>query len=102
MADWLREQGYRCDTAAAVAARPWPRSTARSYDLVLVDIRLGDGDGFDLLAHCRSKQPATAVIMITGYGTVEIGHRGDPRRGLRFPHQAADRRGTGDGDRAGA
>jgi DNA-binding NtrC family response regulator len=36
-----------------------------------VDIRLGDGDGFDLLTHCRKNYPATAVIMITGYGTVE-------------------------------
>ena len=24
----------------------------KNYDLLLVDIRLGDGDGFDLLAHC--------------------------------------------------
>ena len=38
---------------------------------MLADIRLGDGDGFDLLAHCRQNQPATAVILITGYGTVE-------------------------------
>ena len=53
----------------------WPRACAavdrKPYDLVLADIRLGDDDGFDLLAHCRKNHPATAVIMITGYGTVE-------------------------------
>ena len=43
----------------------------KAYDLVLVDIRLGDGDGFELLAYCRQKHPATPVILITGYGTVE-------------------------------
>jgi DNA-binding NtrC family response regulator len=43
----------------------------KSYQLLLLDIRLGDGDGFDLLTHCRKNYPATAVIMITGYGTVE-------------------------------
>jgi DNA-binding NtrC family response regulator len=32
---------------------------------------LGDGDGFDLLTHCRKKCPDTPVIMITGYGTVD-------------------------------
>ncbi len=52
-----------------------PRACAavdrKPYDLVLADIRLGNEDGFDLLAHCRKNHPATAVIMITGYGTVE-------------------------------
>jgi len=70
MADWLREMGYAVDTATNLA-----EGTAsvdrKPYDLVLVDIRLGDGDGFDLLAHCRKVRPAAAVIMITGYGTVE-------------------------------
>src|SRR5574340_788139 len=70
MADWLREQGYAIDTAAgrtdALAAIGRKR-----YDLVLADIRLADGDGFDILAHCRQQHPGTSVIMITGYGTVE-------------------------------
>jgi len=38
---------------------------------VLADIRLADGDGIDILAHCRKNHPATTVILITGYGTVE-------------------------------
>lgn len=70
MADWLREQGYTVDTAntyenslQAVDRKP--------YDLVLADIRLGEGDGFDLLAHCRQHHPNTTVILLTGYGTVE-------------------------------
>ena len=70
MADWLRSLGYQTDTASnlAEAAAAVDRKT---YDLVLVDIRLGEDDGFDVLAYCRQKQPAAAVIMITGYGTVE-------------------------------
>ena len=39
--------------------------------MVLTDIRLADCDGFDVLAHCRRHHPATAVIMITGYGSVD-------------------------------
>ena len=70
MADWLREQGYATDTASSLA-EGMAAVDRKSYDLALVDIRLGDGDGFDLLAHCRKNYPATAVIMITGYGTVE-------------------------------
>src|SRR5262249_36020343 len=41
------------------------------YDLVLADIRLGDGDGFDVLSHCRRNRPQTTVILLTGYGSVE-------------------------------
>ena len=70
MADWLRDQGYATDTATSLAEGR-AAVDRKSYDLVLVDIRLGDGDGFDLLIHCRKNQPSAAVIMITGYGLVE-------------------------------
>ncbi len=70
MADWLRSQGHRVDTAASYA-QAVAAVDKKNYDLVLADIRLGDGDGFDLLAHCRSAHPAAAVILLTGYGTAE-------------------------------
>jgi DNA-binding NtrC family response regulator len=70
MADWLRDKGYELDVAAGYAAAQASIEN-KSYDLVLLDIRLGDGDGFDLLAECRQRHPATTVILITGYGTVE-------------------------------
>ena len=70
MADWLREQGYQVNTASncrdaigLVDSQP--------HDLVLTDIRLGDGDGFDILTHCRERYPETPVILLTGYGSVE-------------------------------
>ncbi len=72
MAGWLRELGYHVDEAAsqraAVAA-----VDKKQFDLVLADIRLPDGDGFEVLAHCRQHHPATTVILLTGYGTVETG-----------------------------
>ena len=70
MADWLCEQGYPTDTAAGVN-QAMAAIDQKAYDLVLADIRLGDGDGFDILTHCREDHPGTTVIMITGYGTVE-------------------------------
>src|SRR4051812_36192386 len=72
MADWLRQQGYEIATAAG-------RETAlaelgkRTFDLVLCDVRLADGDGFEVLAHCKQNYPGMAVVLITGYGTVETG-----------------------------
>ncbi len=70
MADWLNEQGYPTDTAAGLAEAV-TAIDRKPYDLVLADVRLGEDDGFDLLAHCRQHHPNTSVIMITGYGTVD-------------------------------
>ena len=70
MAEWLREQGYKVD-AAATLAEGVAAVDRKSYDLALVDIRLGDCDGFDLLTHARQKRPDMSVIMLTGYGSVE-------------------------------
>lgn len=72
MSQWLRGKGYRVDTAAAI--RPaTDLVNAKKYDLVICDVRLGEDDGFELLAHCREHHPQTTVILVTGYGTVETG-----------------------------
>jgi DNA-binding NtrC family response regulator len=70
MAAWLREQGHRVETASGVQTGQQALERKR-FDLAVVDVRLSDGDGFDVLAHCRLHSPGTAVILITGYGSVE-------------------------------
>lgn len=40
-------------------------------DLMIVDLRIGDVNGLDLVKTCREEFPTTAVIMVTGHGTVE-------------------------------
>jgi len=42
-----------------------------SYSLVITDINLPDGDGFELLDTVKRNYPQTVVIAITGYGTIE-------------------------------
>jgi len=70
MADWLRDQGYELDTASG-CAEAIAAVDQKPYDVVLADVRLGDGDGFAILNHCRRNHPDAEVIMITGYGTVD-------------------------------
>lgn len=70
MADWLRDQNFELDTASE-AGEAISLIGRKRYDVVLADIRLRQGDGFEILAHCRQNHPDVAVIMITGYGTVE-------------------------------
>ncbi len=40
-------------------------------DLVIVDLRIGDVNGLDLVSMCKEQFPSTAVIMVTGHGSVE-------------------------------
>ncbi|MGE0609731.1 MAG: sigma-54-dependent transcriptional regulator, partial [Pirellulales bacterium] len=70
MAEWLRSQGYKVDAAQNIESAKAAMGR-KHFDLALVDIRLGDEDGFDFLCHCRQQQPAMAVLMMTGYGSVE-------------------------------
>jgi len=43
-----------------------------SFDLTLLDIRLPGRDGLDVLSAIREMDPEMAVIIITGYGTMEV------------------------------
>ena len=63
---WLGKKGFGVDTAADIAAGR--RLLAEgSYDLVLSDMRLPDGDGTDLL-QCSSVLGVTIpVILMSGY-----------------------------------
>jgi len=44
-------------------------------DLLLVDIRMPEIDGFDVIARAQRVQPDTAVLVMTGFGTVETAIR---------------------------
>lgn len=46
-----------------------------SVDLLLVDIRMPEVDGFEVIAHAQHFQPDSAVLVMTGYGTVEMAIR---------------------------
>lgn len=68
MSDWLRGQGYELDASAGYGDA-LERLRQKQFDLVLADVRLRDGDGFDLLEQCRRNYPASQVVLMTGYGT---------------------------------
>lgn len=40
-------------------------------DLMIVDLKLGDMDGLDIIRHSNEHHPSTRVIMVTGNGTIE-------------------------------
>jgi DNA-binding NtrC family response regulator len=70
MADWLRSHGLQVDAVRGLAEAS-DRLSRKSYDLLLVDVRLQDGDGLDLLEQVRRSHPESQVILITGYGDAD-------------------------------
>lgn len=40
-------------------------------DLIIVDLRIGDMNGLDIVKTCRADAPNAPVIMVTGHGSVE-------------------------------
>jgi diguanylate cyclase (GGDEF)-like protein/PAS domain S-box-containing protein len=43
----------------------------RSYDLVLLDLRLPDSSGHELMAHLRERHPGTRIIVMSGDNQIE-------------------------------
>jgi DNA-binding NtrC family response regulator len=68
MAQWLRELSHTVSLADSIqgAKRLLQQS---AFDLVITDLRLGDGDGMELIAFARRRYPDTAVLAMTGYAT---------------------------------
>ncbi|HSL42776.1 MAG TPA: response regulator [Anaerolineales bacterium] len=47
----------------------------KRVDLLLVDIRMPEVDGFDVISRAQMVQPDVAVLVMTGFGTVETAIR---------------------------
>jgi DNA-binding NtrC family response regulator len=70
LCEFLSLQGFRT-TSAGTVKDALKNLEKRSYALVITDVNLPDGDGFELLESVKNIYPQTVVIVITGYGTIE-------------------------------
>lgn len=70
LAGFLRELGHDVAEAEGVpAARS--RLDAGGVDVVVTDLRVGDGDGVELLRWARERHPLVDFIVVTAFGSVE-------------------------------
>lgn len=53
-------------------ARARSRLNEKEFDIVVTDLRMEELDGLQILEHVMSTCENTRVILITGYGTVEV------------------------------
>lgn len=70
LCEFLGLEGYAV-TGARSAAQARKALSERRFTVVLTDVNLSDGSGFELLNFVRDNYPQTVVILITGYGTIE-------------------------------
>jgi DNA-binding NtrC family response regulator len=44
---------------------------SKDYDLVLLDMRMSDGNGMDVLQKIKAKKPNLRVVIVTGYASID-------------------------------
>jgi CheY-like chemotaxis protein len=87
MAAWLREDGYRVDTASnGQAALELGKTT--DYAISFIDLKMPGGmDGIETMMEMRRIRPEASIIIITAYATVDTAIQAD----MRFQRLTSDR-----------
>jgi len=67
----LERKGYRACEAESGATALQAAQTEEP-EVILLDLRLPDGDGLEILERLRGVCPEAAVILLTGHGSVEV------------------------------
>jgi two-component system response regulator RegA len=69
LAKAMEKRGFEVETADSVAAGS-AIATARPPAYAVIDLRLGDGNGLDVVEILREKREDARVVVLTGYGAI--------------------------------
>ncbi|MEP2531691.1 ActR/PrrA/RegA family redox response regulator transcription factor [Shimia sp.] len=69
LAKAMEKRGFEVETASSVAAGS-AIATARPPAYAVVDLRLEDGNGLDVVEVLREKRESSRVVVLTGYGAI--------------------------------
>jgi DNA-binding NtrC family response regulator len=78
----LRMEGYEVDVAGS-GKLALERAKSKSYDAILLDVRLPDLDGLELLRQLRSEQDVPVLVM-SGHGNIDTAVAATKRGALDF------------------
>jgi two-component system response regulator RegA len=65
----MEKRGFSVEMADSVAAGN-AIATARPPAFAVVDLRLQDGNGLDVVETLRSRRPDSRIVVLTGYGAI--------------------------------
>ena len=68
--EWARDLAFHALEASS-GTEALEQVREHAVDVVLLDLKLGEDDGLDVLKRLREEDPGLPVIMLTGHGTVE-------------------------------
>lgn len=80
----LDQRGYQVITAGSKQEAFKMCQADRPFDLVLVDLKLPDGDGLELMTELKAVHPSTTFIVLTGFATIEIAVEATRRGAYHF------------------
>jgi len=69
LAKAMEKRGFSVEMAGSVAAGK-AISTARPPAYAVVDLRLEDGNGLDVVETLRARRPDSRIVVLTGYGAI--------------------------------
>nr|WP_252737360.1 ActR/PrrA/RegA family redox response regulator transcription factor [Citreicella sp. C3M06] len=69
LAKAMEKRGFEVETALSVAGGT-AIATARPPAYAVIDLRLEDGNGLDVVEVLRERRPDSKVIVLTGYGAI--------------------------------
>src|SRR3990172_8437284 len=70
LCEFLRLEGYHAEGVPSYS-QAIQAIDRRLIDLIISDVNMPGGNGFELLHVVRKRSPETVVVMMTGYGTIE-------------------------------
>jgi DNA-binding NtrC family response regulator len=73
MSSELTRRGY--DVVTAASGREALEQAAQVADVTLLDLRLPDMDGIQVLERLRERNPSAGVVVLTGHGTIDTAIR---------------------------
>jgi DNA-binding NtrC family response regulator len=79
----LSLEGYAVDVAGGIGIAE-ERLAKKTYDILLLDVALPDGDGLDLLGRLKAAGNDSAVVMMSGHGTIDAAVRATKLGALDF------------------
>jgi len=69
LAKAMEKRGFEVETAGSVAGGT-SIATARPPAYAVVDLRLDDGNGLDVVEALRERRPDSRIVVLTGYGAI--------------------------------
>lgn len=69
LAKAMEKRGFEVEVAGSVSAGR-AIATARPPAYAVIDLRLEDGNGLDVVEALREKRPESRIVVLTGYGAI--------------------------------